>query len=105
MIDREFFDKKYPDITDNLKCVYDPEIPIDIYELGLIYDINVAEDNSCIITMTLTSPACPVAEQLPESVQRAVEKAGYDPVKINLTFDPPWEKDFVSNDGRLMLGF
>ena len=76
MIDREFFDKKYPDITDNLKCVYDPEIPIDIYELGLIYDINVA-----------------------------VEKAGYDPVKINLTFDPPWEKDFVSNDGRLMLGF
>ena len=55
--------------------------------------------------MTLTSPACPVAEQLPETVQRAVEKAGYDPVRINLTFDPPWEKDFVSNDGRLMLGF
>ena len=85
--------------------MYDPEIPIDIYELGLIYDINVAEDNSCMITMTLTSPACPVAEQLPETVQRAVEKAGYDPVRINLTFDPPWEKDFVSNDGRLMLGF
>jgi len=104
MIDREYFNNKHPEITDNLKSVYDPEIPIDIYELGLIYDIQVNKDNSCDVTMTLTSPNCPVAEALPQSVQSAVEKVGHSPVRINLTFDPPWVMDFMSDDGRLLLG-
>jgi len=104
MIDREYFNNKHPDIIANLQSVYDPEIPIDIYELGLIYDIQVNKDNSCDVTMTLTSPACPVAEQLPQWVQEAVQKAGHTPVRINLTFDPPWVIEFVSDDGRLLLG-
>lgn len=103
MIDRDYLEQKHPDIVEKLKAVYDPEIPLDIFSLGLIYDVQVNEDNSCDVAMTLTAPACPVAEQMPRWVEEAVEKAGYSPVKVKLTFDPPWQKDFISEDGRLIL--
>ena len=104
MIDRERYEKEYPKITLNLHTVYDPEIPVDVFELGLIYDIQVNEDNSADVVMTLTSPNCPVAEQLPQWVQTAVADAGHSPVRMQLTFDPPWDMSFMSDDARLILG-
>ena len=104
MIDRENFEKTFPYIIHELRSVYDPEIPIDVFELGLIYDIIVQEDNSVDVTMTLTAPNCPVAGELPQWIQEAVEKAGHDKVRIELTFDPPWTPEMVSDDGRLYLG-
>tara|TARA_Y100001937_G_scaffold115694_1_gene166792 strand:+ start:1240 stop:1557 length:318 start_codon:yes stop_codon:yes gene_type:complete len=104
MIDRQYFEEKYPDIVRELRKVYDPEIPLDIFELGLIYDIQLQEDNSVDVVMTLTAPNCPVAGELPQWVQEAVELAGHDTVRIKLTFDPPWMKDFVSEEGLLALG-
>ena len=104
MIDREHFEKTFPYIIHELRSVYDPEIPIDVFELGLIYDIIVQEDNSVDVTMTLTAPNCPVAGELPQWIQEAVEQAGHDKVRIELTFDPPWTPEMVSDDGRLYLG-
>ena len=104
MIDREHFEKRFPYIIHELRSVYDPEIPIDVFELGLIYDIIVQEDNSVDVTMTLTAPNCPVAGEVPQWIQEAVEKAGHDKVRIELTFDPPWTPEMVSDDGRLYLG-
>jgi FeS assembly SUF system protein len=89
-----------------LKGIYDPEIPVDIYELGLIYDVMINEDNDVKILMTLTSPNCPVAETLPVEVEEKVKSI--DEVKsaeVEITFDPPWTKDLMSEEAKLELGF
>jgi FeS assembly SUF system protein len=89
-----------------LKSIYDPEIPVDIYELGLIYEINFREDKHADILMTLTSPNCPVAESLPQEVQDKV--AGIDEIpsaKVEIVFEPPWNKDMMSEEAQLELGF
>lgn len=88
-----------------LKSIYDPEIPVDIYELGLIYDVFVNEDLDVKILMTLTSPNCPVAETLPVEVEEKVKSL--DQVKgaeVEITFDPPWTQDLMSEEAKLELG-
>jgi len=88
-----------------LKTIYDPEIPVDIYELGLIYDVFVNEDRDVKILMTLTSPNCPVAETLPVEVEEKVKSL--DLVKdaeVEITFDPPWTQDLMSEEAKLELG-
>ncbi|WP_158975159.1 SUF system Fe-S cluster assembly protein [Cellulophaga sp. L1A9] len=88
-----------------LKTIYDPEIPVDIYELGLIYDVFVNEDNEVKILMTLTSPNCPVAESLPAEVEEKVKSL--DAVKdaeVEITFDPPWTQELMSEEAKLELG-
>lgn len=88
-----------------LKTIYDPEIPVDIYELGLIYDVFVNEDYDVKILMTLTSPNCPVAETLPVEVEEKVKSI--DSVKsaiVDITFDPPWNQDLMSEEAKLELG-
>lgn len=88
-----------------LKTIYDPEIPVDIYELGLIYDVFVNEDYEVKILMTLTSPNCPVAESLPEEVRSKVKSIkGVTDAALELTFDPPWTKDLISEEAKLELG-
>ena len=104
MIDRDYFEEKYPHIVKELHKVYDPEIPLDIFELGLIYNIELNEDDSVDVVMTLTAPNCPVAGQMPEWVEQAVNRAGHDNVRVNLTFEPPWTIEYVSEDGLLALG-
>lgn len=89
-----------------LKSVYDPEIPVDIYELGLIYEINVFPVNNVYVVMTLTSPACPVAESLPLEVEQKLKSIeGVNDVKVELTFDPPFTQDMMSDTAKLELGF
>jgi FeS assembly SUF system protein len=93
------------DVVKALKGIYDPEIPVDIYELGLIYDVMINEDNEVKILMTLTSPNCPVAESLPKEVEEKVQKI--DTIKsceVEITFDPPWSKDLMSEEAKLELG-
>lgn len=88
-----------------LKTIYDPEIPVDIYELGLIYDVMVSEDNEIKILMTLTTPNCPVAESLPMEVEEKVKSM--DEVKdceVEITFDPPWSQELMSEEAKLELG-
>lgn len=88
-----------------LKGIFDPEIPVDIYELGLIYDVMINENNDVKILMTLTSPNCPVAETLPQEVEEKVKSI--DEVKsceVEITFDPPWSKDLMSEEAKLELG-
>lgn len=88
-----------------LKTIYDPEIPVDIYELGLIYDVFVNEDHEVRILMTLTSPNCPVAESLPVEVEEKVKSL--DMVKdaeVEITFDPPWTQELMSEEAKLELG-
>ena len=104
MIDRQYYEEKYPHITKELHNVYDPEIPIDVFELGLIYDLQVNDDNSVDCVMTLTAPNCPVAGDMPQWIQQAIEKSGHSPARIKLTFDPPWNPEYISEDGRLYLG-
>ena len=88
-----------------LKTIYDPEIPVDIYELGLIYDVFVNEDCNVKIIMTLTSPNCPVAESLPKEVEEKVESIKtIKSAKVEITFDPPWSKDLMSEEAKLELG-
>lgn len=88
-----------------LKSCYDPEIPVDIYELGLIYEINISDARDVHIMMTLTSPACPVAETLPPDVEQKVASLEeVNSAKVEITFDPPWEKDMMSEEARLELG-
>jgi FeS assembly SUF system protein len=92
-------------IIDVLKSCYDPEIPVDIWELGLIYEININEGNDVHIMMTLTSPACPVAETLPPDVEQKVRDIpDVNTAKVEITFNPPWEKDMMSEEARLELG-
>ena len=88
-----------------LKTIYDPEIPVDIYELGLIYDVFVNEDDDVKILMTLTTPNCPVSETLPREVEEKVKSL--DEVKdaeVEITFDPPWSQDLMSEEAKLELG-
>ena len=88
-----------------LKTIFDPEIPVDIYELGLIYDVFVNENRDVKILMTLTSPNCPVAETLPMEVKEKVSSIDMvKDVEIELTFDPPWDKDMMSEEAKLELG-
>lgn len=92
-------------IIEVLKTCYDPEIPVDIWELGLIYDIDVNEGNDVTIRMTLTSPACPVAEILPPEVELKIKgMPDVNNAKVILTFDPPWDKDMMSEEARMELG-
>jgi FeS assembly SUF system protein len=92
-------------VVDVLKTVYDPEIPVDIYELGLVYDVNVEESGSVVVRMTLTSPMCPVAESLPPEVEEKVRGvAGVTDVKIDLVWEPPWTPSLMSEAARLELG-
>ena len=92
-------------VIDVLKTIHDPEIPVDIYELGLIYDVQVSEDADIHILMTLTSPNCPVAETLPVEVQEKVRSLpDAKEVEVEITFDPPWTKDMMSEAARLELG-
>ena len=89
-----------------IKTIFDPEIPVDIYELGLIYDVFVNEDLDVKILMTLTTPNCPVAETLPVEVEEKV--MSLDEVKsasVEITFDPPWSKELMSEEAKLELGF
>ncbi len=88
-----------------LKTIYDPEIPVDIYELGLIYDVFVNEENDVKILMTLTSPNCPVAETLPVEVEEKVKSLdALKDVEVEITFDPPWTQDLMSEEAKLELG-
>ena len=92
------------DIVGGLKSVYDPEIPVDIYELGLIYKVDIADDRAVTVDMTLTSPNCPAAVELPGMVENAVSSVqGVGPVKVNVVFDPPWDQSRMSEESRLAL--
>tara|TARA_Y100001978_G_C23477313_1_gene329890 strand:+ start:202 stop:525 length:324 start_codon:yes stop_codon:yes gene_type:complete len=92
-------------IVERICQIYDPEIPVNIYELGLIYDIQVSEDCDVKIEMTLTSPNCPVAETLPVEVEEKVKVVEeVRNVKVNITFDPPWDKSMMSEEAKLELG-
>jgi FeS assembly SUF system protein len=93
-------------IVDILKTIHDPEIPVDIFELGLIYEVKIDKDFNVEIEMTLTSPNCPVAESMPAEVEAKV--AGHPEVKsakVNIVFDPPWDKSMMSEEAQLELGF
>jgi FeS assembly SUF system protein len=93
-------------IVEMLKTVYDPEIPVDIYELGLVYDIEVSPEGAAAIQMTLTSPACPVAGSLPEEVRSRVNGIpGIEEVRVDLVWDPPWSPERMSEAAKLQLGF
>lgn len=93
-------------VLDAIKQVYDPEIPVDIYELGLIYEINVYPVENVFILMTLTSPACPAAEVIPEEVEQRVKAIeGVNDVKVEITFDPPYTQEMMSEAAKLELGF
>ena len=88
-----------------LKTIYDPEIPVDIYELGLIYDVFVNEDYDVKILMTLTTPNCPVAETLPVEVEEKIKTIkNVNDAEVEITFDPPWSQDLMSEEAKLELG-
>ncbi len=93
-------------IEEVLRTVHDPEIPANIYDLGLVYEIKVNEGNKVKITMTLTAPACPVAGEIIQEVQDKVKAVeGVSDVHVHLTFDPPWTKDMMTEEAKLELGF
>ncbi|AFR34989.1 putative metal-sulfur cluster biosynthetic enzyme [Riemerella anatipestifer RA-CH-1] len=93
------------EIIKALKTVYDPEIPVDIYELGLVYDVQVSDEGKVKVVMTLTTPNCPVAETLPQEVKDKVsEVEGVTEVDLELTFEPSWTKDMMSEEARFELG-
>lgn len=92
-------------ILEVIKTVYDPEIPVDIYELGLIYDVFINEDREVKILMTLTTPNCPVAESLPKEVEDKVKSMPMvKDAEVEITFDPPWSQELMSDEARLELG-
>jgi FeS assembly SUF system protein len=100
----EEIDRLTDEIIAALKTVYDPEIPADIYELGLIYRVDIADDRSVAIDMTLTAPACPVAGEMPKWVQDAVEAVpGVQSATVNMVFDPPWDQSRMSDEARMAL--
>ncbi len=100
----EEIDRMADDIIAALKTVYDPEIPSDIYELGLIYKIVIEDDRTVVIDMTLTAPGCPVAGEMPGWVENAVGTvAGVAGVKVNMVFDPPWDQSRMSDEARVAL--
>ncbi|MDG2153953.1 MAG: SUF system Fe-S cluster assembly protein [Crocinitomicaceae bacterium] len=93
-------------IVDVLKSIYDPEIPVDVYELGLIYEVKIDKESNVQIEMTLTSPNCPVAESMPKEVEdKVAEITDVKSAKVNIVFDPPWDKDMMSEEAKLELGF
>lgn len=93
-------------VVEVLKTIYDPEIPVDVYELGLIYEVKIDKQNAVEIEMTLTSPNCPVAESLPKEIEDKIAAIeGISSCKINIVFDPPWDKDMMSEEAKLELGF
>jgi FeS assembly SUF system protein len=93
-------------IVEALKTVYDPEIPVDIYELGLIYEINVDDERNVEVIMTLTSPSCPVAGSLPQEVEDKVANVeGVTEACVELVFEPPWNQEMMSEEAQLELGF
>lgn len=92
-------------IIEKLKNVYDPEIPISIYELGLVYEITINDDFQAHILMTLTAPNCPVAESLPQEIKEAVMAVdGITEAEVEITFDPPWDEDMMSEEAKLEMG-
>lgn len=94
------------DIVKTLKGIHDPEIPVNIYDLGLIYEVDVDDNRKVTITMTLTAPNCPLADQVVEEVQEKISKIdGVTEVEVRLTFDPPWDKSRMSDEAMLELGF
>ncbi|MDP9085857.1 MAG: SUF system Fe-S cluster assembly protein [Pseudomonadota bacterium] len=113
-----FFDEKKPDpglggpggplqeaVIDALKTIYDPEIPVDIYELGLIYDVAASEDGDVVVTMTLTTPHCPVAESMPGEVElRVLSVPGVRDAEVKLVWEPAWDPSKMSDEARLELG-
>lgn len=104
-----YTDEQIAAIGDNiiqaLKTVYDPEIPVDIYELGLIYDVQISEEGEVKVVMTLTTPNCPVAESLPAEVREKVSAVeGVKDVDLELTFEPAWNKDMMSEEAKFELG-
>jgi FeS assembly SUF system protein len=100
----EEIDRLSSDIVKALKTVFDPEIPADIYELGLIYRVDISEDGAVTIDMTLTAPGCPVAGEMPIWVQNAVSAVpGVSDVKVNMVFDPPWDQSRMSDEARITL--
>ena len=99
-------DKRIDLIIENLKEVYDPEIPVNVYDLGLIYNVDVDNNNTASIIMTLTAPGCPVADMLVEEITEAARSVDtIETVNVDLTFEPPWEKSMMSEEARLELGF
>lgn len=93
-------------VTEAIKQVYDPEIPVDIYELGLIYEINIYPVNNVHILMTLTSPSCPAAELIPSQVETSVRGIqGVNDVTVELTFEPPYSQEMMSEEAKVALGF
>ena len=92
-------------VITEIKKIYDPEIPVNIYELGLIYDVKISDDYDVMIEMTLTSPNCPVAESLPLEVEEKVKAIDViKNVKVNIVFEPPWTKEMMSEEAKLELG-
>ena len=96
----------YDQVVEACRSVYDPEIPVNIYDLGLIYTIDISAENAVNVTMTLTAPGCPVAGEMPGWVAEAIEPlAGVKQVDVDMTFDPPWGMDMMTDEARLELGF
>ena len=92
------------EIIEEIRKIYDPEIPVNMYELGLIYDVKIENDNTAKIIMTLTSPNCPVAESLPQEVKdSAMQVEGIEKVDLDLVFEPPWDKSMMSEAAKLEL--
>lgn len=105
-IPMEELDRLTNDIVAALKTVYDPEIPCDIYELGLIYKVDIDDDRSINIDMTLTAPGCPVAGEMPGWVENAVSSvAGVGPVNVDMVFDPPWSPERMSDEAKVALNW
>ncbi|MEI7931865.1 MAG: SUF system Fe-S cluster assembly protein [Alphaproteobacteria bacterium] len=97
-------DRLTDDLISQLKTVYDPEIPVDIYELGLIYKVDISDERDVVIDMTLTAPGCPVAGEMPDWVRdAALQVKGLKSATVNLTFDPPWDQSMMSDEARLQL--
>ena len=93
-------------VIDMIKTCFDPEIPVDIWELGLIYEITIDAENNLVVKMTLTSPSCPVAESLPPEVEQKLKTVeGINSAKVALTFEPPWTKELMSEVAQVELGF
>ena len=100
----EELDRLTDDIVAALKTVYDPEIPVDIYELGLIYRVDIADDRTVTVEMTLTAPGCPVAGEMPAWVENAIAMVpGVQGVKVEMVFDPPWDQSRMSDEARVAL--
>jgi FeS assembly SUF system protein len=109
-IERTVSSTSIPDLNEKviaaIKTVYDPEIPVDVYELGLIYEINIYPVNNVFVLMTLTSPSCPSAEVIPGEVEQKLKAIeGVNDVKVQITFDPPYSQDMMSEAAKLELGF